>query len=540
MKSIPKISSIREMMTLAVKDRPDAIAYEFDEGGKIRRVSVREFYESLEKLGAALTERGFGNAHIACLGENSYPWIQTFVTILMSGGVFVPVDKELPTDNILFLLHDSDSEVVFCSPTYEERLREHRAELPNVKCFVSFGREEHDGDFLSMKKLMEEGARLDKRAYDALKTDENELKYLVYTSGTTGVAKGVMLTEHNIVSGIYYGLKCSQIHGRGLSVLPYNHTYEAVCDILVSLHAGVTLCINDAIKNVQKNLKRFQPNHIYLVPAFSDHFYKVIQNSIRKQGKEKQFAKAVKLSQALHKVGIDLRHVLFKSILSEFGGKLERIVCGGAPIRPEVGAFFDSIGMPLTGGYGITECSPLVSVNDPKSNNFSSAGRKLECLEWRIDEPDSNGIGEICVKGDVVMKGYYRRPDLTAQAIKDGWFYTGDYGFINDKEEIVITGRKKNIIILSNGKNIYPEELEEKIANIPYINEVVVRASKNDFGEDLFLSSEVYIEEEGHNEKGVLADIRKKLSELPSYKQIKNVILRSAPFAKTTTNKIKR
>ena len=528
------------MMTLSVVARPDAIAYEFDEGGLTQKVTVRAFYESLENLGASLEQRGYGNTHIACVGENSYPWIQAFVTTLMSAGVFVPIDKELPIENILFLINDSESRVVFCSSAFEAKLREHREKLPGVECFVSFGREEHDGEFLSMKKLIEEGKALDHSAYDALASDENELKYLVYTSGTTGVAKGVMLTEHNIVSGIYYGLKCSQIHGRGLSVLPYNHTYEAVCDILVSLHAGVTLCINDAIKNVQKTLKRYKPNHIYLVPAFSDHFYKAIQNSIRKQGKEKQFAKAVKISGALRRVGIDLRRALFGSILEEFGGKLERIVCGGAPIRPEVGAFFDSIGMPLTGGYGITECSPLVSVNDPKSNNFSSAGRKLECLEWKIDEPDSNGIGEILVKGDVVMKGYYRRPDLTAQVLKDGWFYTGDYGMINDKGEIVITGRKKNIIILSNGKNIYPEELEEKIANIPYINEVVVRAAKNDFGEDLFLSSEVYIEEEGHNEKGVLADIRKKLSELPSYKQIKSVILRRVPFAKTTTNKIKR
>ena len=537
----PPIHSIREMMNIAVTDKPDHISYMFKKGEEIVSVTTRAFYDSVENLGAKLTEMGFGKSHIACVGENSYPWIQTFLTVLMSAGVFVPLDKELPADQIVYLLNDSDSEVVFCSEKYEKILAEHRSELPNIQKIVCFDRTEDDGDFLSFEKLIAEGSTLDRSAYDALKSDENELKYLVYTSGTTGVAKGVMLSEHNIVCGVYYGLTVSHIYERGLSVLPYNHTYEAVCELLVSIQAQATVCINDSLRHVLKNIQLYQPAHIYLVPAFSDLFYDKIHASIRKAGKEKAFRFAVRLSNLLRKVGIDLRRMLFKDIHAQFGGKLRRIICGGAPIRPEVGKFFDEIGIILTGGYGITECSPLVSVNeDDKTNNFSSAGHRLACLEWRIDNPTEEGIGEICVKGDVVMLGYYKRPDLTAEAIRDGWFYTGDYGYITKKDEIVITGRKKNIIIMSNGKNIYPEELELKIQKLPYVTEVVVSGIKNEHGEDTGLAAEIYIADETIPHGNIPEDINNALADLPSYKRISRISYRSEPFAKTTTNKIKR
>lgn len=537
----PPIRSIREMMNIAVTEKPEHISYLFKKEEEVVSVTTRQFYDSVENLGAKLTEMGFGKSHIACVGENSYPWIQTFLTVLMSEGVFVPLDKELPIDQLVFLLNDSDSEVVFCSEKYEKMFAEHRAELPNVKKFVCFDRAGDDGDFLSFDGLIAAGSALDRAAYDALQSDENELKYLVYTSGTTGVAKGVMLSEHNIVSGIFYGLTVSHIYERGLAVLPFNHTYEAVCELLVSIQAQATVAINDSLRHVLKNIQLYKPAHIYLVPAFSDLFYDKIHASIRKAAKEKKFRFAVKLSNALRKIGIDLRRMLFKDIHAQFGGHLRRIICGGAPIRPEVGRFFDEIGIILTGGYGITECSPLVSVNeDDKTNNFSSAGHRLACIEWRIDNPADDGIGEICIKGDVVMLGYYKRPDLTAEAIKDGWFYTGDYGYITPKDEIVITGRKKNIIIMSNGKNIYPEELELKIQKLPYVTEVVVSGIRNEHGEDTGLAAEIYMADETIPHDDVPGDVNAILSDLPSYKRISKITFRSEPFAKTTTNKIKR
>ena len=540
MKPVTKISSIREMTEIAVAEAGDNIAYKFKVGDEVKEVTFRGFYDQTEALGASLCALGLNTAHFACIGENSYKWIVTFVTCLRTAGVFIPIDKELPAADKVFLLDDSDAEVVFFSEKYEDFVKENREKLPKVKYFIALDKEEDEGGVLSFDKLCEGGAKLDKAPYDALLSDPEEVKMIVYTSGTTGIAKGVMLTEHNLVASIYYGLSCSQIYDTGLSVLPYNHVYESVCDLLVSLHFHSTICINDALKNVVKNMKLYRPSHIYLVPAFTDLFYKNIMMNIKKQGKEKKFAAAVKISNAALKLGVDLRPKLFKEILETFGGRLRRIVCGGAPIRPEIGKFFGDIGIAMTGGYGITECSPLVCVNDPDSNDYHTAGHKLACLEWRIDEPNEDGIGEICIKGDVVMKGYYKQPEKTAEAIKDGWFYTGDYGYITDDDQLVITGRKKNLIVLNNGKNIYPEEIEGRISTIPYVTEVIVRGLKNDDGDEYSLLAEVYMAEEVHSGAEVLIDTQKTLADLPAYKNVTKIIVRNEPFPKTTSNKIRR
>ncbi|MDD6265638.1 MAG: AMP-binding protein [Clostridia bacterium] len=535
-----KFSSIREMIRRAVKSDPNHTAYVYKKNKEQISVSNDEFYTRLQALGAKLCSMGFSSSHIACVAENSFNWILTFTTSLCTSGVFVPIDKELPIENIVYLLNDSKSEIVFCQDKFERALSKYENELPNVKYFVTFERTESEGKYLSFSSLIESGKSLDKSEFESLTNDENALKYLVYTSGTTGVAKGVMLTEHNICSAIYYGMRISHMLDRGLSVLPYNHTYEAVCDILVAIHSHTTLCINDSLRRIQENMKLFKPEFVMLVPAFTDHFYSVIKNNIEKKGMTKSFNRMIKFSNSMRKVGIDLRRKLFAEIHRNFGGALRRIVCGGAPIRSDVSEFFDNIGISVTGGYGITECSPLVSLNHDEDNNIFTAGRRLECIEWKIDKPDENGIGEILIKGDVVMKGYYNRPDLTSEALKDGWFYTGDYGYITEKDEIVITGRKKNIIVMSNGKNIYPEELEQRIAQIPYITEVVVSADKNEFGQDIALKALVYIEDENIDVSALSDDVKKACDGLPPYKRVSKVERRSEPFEKTTTNKIKR
>ena len=540
MKPVAEFSSLREMTEIAVSQAPDVIAYRYKSGSDIVDVTYSAFYDQTENLGAALCELGLGKAHFACIAENSYKWIVSMFTALRTAGVFIPIDKELPAADKINLLTDSDSDVLFYSAKYEDFVAENKDKLPNIKYFVAFDKDENDGNVLSMKKLISHGADLDRAEYDALLSDENEVKMIVYTSGTTGIAKGVMLTEHNLVSSIYYGLSCSQIYDTGLSVLPYNHVYESVCDILVTHHFHATLCINDSLKDVLKNLKLFKPSHIYLVPAFTDLFYTKIMQNIKKQGKEKKFNFALKLSRAALKVGIDLRPKLFKEIRETFGGRLRRIVCGGAPIRPEIGQFFGDIGIAMTGGYGITECSPLVCVNDPDSNDYHTAGHRLACIDWKIDEPNEDGIGEICIKGDIVMKGYYKQPEKTAEALKDGWFYTGDYGYITDDDQLVITGRKKNLIVLNNGKNIYPEEIEGRIGCIPYVTEVIVRGLKNELGDEYSLMAEVYMAEEQKEEAELLADIHKSLADLPAYKNVTKVVIRSEPFPKTTSNKIRR
>lgn len=534
--------TIRKMMQDTMAVAANDLAYRYKEGDGVAKVTYARFYSDVEALGAMLTAQGFGDAHIACVGENSYPWIVTYLTSLMSGGVYVPLDKELPEEELCGLLLRSESTILFYSAHYEEMLKRNRERLSSIKIFVGFGRESDDGDFRSFRKWIEAGRSMDKTAYDAWHRDPDEMKMLVFTSGTTGVAKGVMLTETNLVSGVHYGLAVSTLKGCGLSVLPYNHTYEAVCDILVQIRCANNLFINDNLKNVVANMQLAHPDFMCVVPAFSDLFYKNIIRNIEKQNKTRAFNKLIAVSEFLrHKLHIDLRRVFFKQIHKTFGGNLRRLVCGGAPIRPEVGMFFDKIGILMTGGYGITECSPLVSVNteDIDENTFTTVGYRLPCLEWRIDNPNEEGIGEICVRGAVVMKGYYHAPEKTAEVLKDGWFYTGDYGKLTSDDRLIITGRKKNIIILANGKNIYPEEIENYISNVPYIAEVVVRGIKDEYGQEEGLEAEVYLSEP-HDEKEVLKDIRASLSILPSYKNIARVKIRDTEFEKTTTRKIRR
>ena len=437
------------------------------------------------------------------------------------------------------VINDSESSVLFFSIKYASWVHDHRNELPNIKLFICFDEQAVDPSFVTYKSLLEQGSQLSREHYDSLASDEYDMKLLVYTSGTTGIAKGVMLTEHNICSLIYYGLELTGLYDRGLSVLPYHHTYEAVTDIIASIRYHSTLCINNSLKDIVKDLQLYKPSYIFIVPALGEFLITSIQKNIKKQGKEKEFKAAIRLSKSFLALGIDMRPYLFQSLRNVFGGRMTKIICGGAPIRPELGEFFETIGIYLIGGYGITECSPLVSVNDEKTVTYTTVGHRLKCLKWKIEEANEDGIGEICVKGDTVMKGYFKNPEATKEAIIDGWFHTGDYGYLDDKDQLIITGRKKNIIVLSNGKNIYPEEIENYIMNVPYVEEVVVRGIKNEKGEEYTLGAEVYLSAD-IDESVVLSDIQNQLKELPNYKIVTQVKVRKEPFEKTSTNKIKR
>ena len=551
---VTKIETIKEMMQLAVKEAGNHTAFEYrnpKNKEEIIKVTYEEFENDTNNLGTALSTIVKHDTHIAIIGDNSYYWLTVYLTVLKSNHVFVPIDKELTKKEIFNVLKSSDSEVIFYAEKYEKYIEECKKEVPNIKYYVGLDRKADDGNILSYTILKEEEKKLLEKgdtSYTSIEhKDTNTLKLLVYTSGTTGNPKGVMLTEHNLVSAVYYGLQVAEIKTKCLSVLPYHHTYESVVGILVALHKHVDICINDSLKNVLKNLQLYKPDYIYLVPAFTEVFYKNIWANAKKTGKDKGLKVLLGLSNALRKIGIDKRDVFFKSIHEAFGGNLKEIVCGGAPIRPEIGKFFNDIGVMLLNGYGITECSPLVSVNRPKFNDSSTVGVILPCCEVKINEPNEEGDGEIWVKGDIVMQGYYKEPEKTAKVLKDGWFNTEDYGKINDKGQLVINGRKKNVIVLNNGKNIYPEEIENYILRIPYVQETIVKAVKNDKGQELSLCAEVFLNQEKVDEMQVenieeqlKKDITKETKDLASYKHIKQVEIRKTEFIKTTTNKIKR
>ena len=548
---VTKINSINELLEIAVKEAGDNLAFKYKNGNKIIEVTYKDFQNDTINLGTALHSLGITNSHVAVIGENSYDWITVYLTILKSNNVIVPIDKELPISDIIYVLSHSDSEVLFYSKKFEKYIDELIEKLPNIKYFIGFDVKEDNNKVLSYEKLLEKGKDLftnGDTSYSSIKKDDtSKLKMLVYTSGTTGMAKGVMLSEHNLVSCVYYGLQVSTVYSTCLSVLPYHHTYEAVAGLLVALHHHSTICINDNLKSVLKNLQLFKPDYIYLVPAFAEIFHKKIWANAKESGKEQILKIMIKVSNALRKIGIDLRKVFFKSVHTAFGGNLIKIVCGGAPIRPELGKFFNDIGLNLINGYGITECSPLVSANRDYFNDCSTVGVVLPCCDIKFENVTPDGDGEICVKGDIVMMGYYKNPDLTNEVLNDGWFKTGDYGRFNDLEQLIITGRKKNLIVLKNGKNVFPEEIENYIMGIPYVQEVVVSGIKDSSGAETGLLAEVFLNEEKLKELNITDahsslknDISSICKNLPVYKHIGEIVIRDKEFEKTTTNKIKR
>ncbi len=547
------LSDFKQMLDDNAERLGNKPAFKFKEDGEVKEVSYTAFKTETDSLGTALCSLGVAKSHIAIVCENCYKFVVAYLTVLKSEGVFVPIDKELPANEIANIIINSDSEVVFYSKKYEEKVRSVSGMLQNVKYFIALDDEENsdDGKTFSYKELMKAGYESLKngdRAFLEMAPKHEDLKLLVYTSGTTGTAKGVMLSLHNLVSCVYYGLMIANTHDVALSVLPYHHTYESVCSLLVNLHNGSTICINESIRTVSANMKLYKPQIIMLVPLFVESIYKKIWSEIENKGKTKLFKKMMKVSNNLLKVGIDMRKTFFKSIHDVFGGDIKKIVCGGAPVRQELGEFFETCGITLTNGYGITECSPLVSVNRDNFYNFASAGVQLPCVELRIDNPNEDGEGEICVKGDTVMMGYYKMPELTAEVLEpDGWFHTGDYGRIDEVKRLYITGRKKNLIVLRNGKNIYPEEIEDYIMNLPLVGEVIVSADKNENGEEVGLCAEILPDEkqiDGMTSEEVYERIKNSVSDLndklPQYKHVHNVVIRKEAFDKTTTGKIKR
>lgn len=549
---LPKPNSVKHILSMAVDVAGDKIAYKYRGKDGITEVTYSQFQNDTFYLGTALNSIGMAEGHIAVAAENSYNWITVYLSALKSAGVFCPIDKDLPESDLVNIINHGDDDIIFCDKKREEIFRKIRNEISNVKYFVCFDREEDEGEFLSYSKFMEKGKALydngDRTYCEMTTADQNALKMLIYTSGTTGLAKGVMLSEHNVVSLVHYGLGLTSIRDVGLSVLPYHHSYEAVAGILVAIHRKSTLCINDSLKRVAKNLVLYKPAYMYVVPALLEVLYRRINANIEEKGKTKTIKVARKLTKALRYVGIDIRRKVFAEIHNGLGGNLEKLICGGAPLRAEVADFFEDIGILVTNGYGITECSPLVSVNTDFINDPTTVGFPMKCVDVYIDNPNEDGEGEICVKGDTVMLGYYKNPEATAEVFTDeGYFRTGDYGKITKKGQIAITGRKKNIIILGNGKNIYPEELEDYVCRIPYVLECIVYGARNESGAETDLAVQCVLDESVMNtasleelQAKLKHDVFTVLEQLPTYKQIQQVIIRTEPFVKTTTNKIRR
>lgn len=525
----------------------DRDAFRIREGKGYRSISYTSFVGDVMSLAAALEARGLARKHLALLGENSYQWVVSYFATVVSGGVIIPIDKELSIPEVEVVISQSNAQALFCSDTYSE-VSDSISKTINIEHFAIHCDE--SDNYTTLNTLLYEGATIREANSTAgeLETPENPLAAIVFTSGTTGFSKGVMLSKANFIANLESAYKLIHLGDCVLSVLPMHHTYEFTLDILYSIYQGLTIAINNSIKYFSQNLKIFAPTDILIVPLVAESLYANIWQNVRNSGKEKLFRKMITMSNAMLSVGIDLRRTLFKAVHEAFGGRLNSLFIGGAYLDPEIACGFHALGFKIHIGYGITECSPLVAGNIlDKPKYMRSCGPAIPDVSIRIDSPNENGEGEIEVQGESVMMGYYNDSKATDAVMHDEWFRTGDIGRIDKKGMLYITGRVKNLIVLKNGKNIYPEELENLIARNPLIKEVVVSSCQNSAGEELAIAAEIFIDQDLVVEKSIIEPkveiqtfIESINKQLPYYKRITKVNFRDEEFPKTTTKKIKR
>lgn len=555
------IDDMRSLVEESAQNFKDSIAISYKENHsdkEVKKVTFSQWRDDVRNLGTALVAEGLREEKIAIVGENSYGWCCSFFAVMAIGSVTVPVDKELSLEDIDGIISTTECKAVIYGKTAESKIQEliHNGGLRPVEMLISVEPESTlvaDGKVLkTLAELQNKGAEFfangDNSYYD-YKIDTSKLASIVFTSGTTGKGKGVMLSQANIGLDMTLGMYNFDITRKTLHVLPPHHTFGSTVNYVGHLSQGCEVYISSGLKHVSDEIREQQPTHLILVPAFLEVMNRKIWTTARKTGKEGLLKMMMKVSDCLRKVGIDLRKKLFSSVLSAFGGKLELVICGGAKLDEEIIRTFDSLGITILNGYGITECSPLISANRNKYRKPGSVGTPILACRVKIDNPDENGEGEICVKGPNVMLGYYNNPEATAEVFdKDGFFHTGDYGKLDEEGWIYITGRKKNLIILSNGKNVYPEEIEADLQKVEGVCEVVVYAGESKVQKDkITIVAEIFPDAELLKDKGI-TDLQKYFEDqvkllnarMPSYKAVKRVKLRDTEFQKNTSRKITR
>lgn len=562
-----ELNSIYGLYERGARLYPGHNVYRFN---KIKEEEVQVTYDDylvfLQKMILAFESIGAKGNKVIVMGETTVQWITSYVSAVTAGGTIVPLDPGLLEDEIVNFINLSEAKIVVYSKTYEKLFEERGNDLKTVDMFVETDKStftltsdaEYEANrYTTFNNLLALGETLYKELENGFvlpEQDNEKMSILLFTSGTTGTSKGVMLSQKNIIAvmkGIEPTLNILTKDDSVLSVLPIHHTYEMSAGILAPMLYGCTISISDGIKYVAKNIKQFQPTIMTLVPMFAQTLYKTIMRGVQKQGKEKTLKTGIKISNLLMKFKVDIRHKLFAQVLEALGGRLKYFVVGGAALDPALVDNYRSLGIHVSQGYGITECAPLISVIPLDDYNPASCGKLMPGMQIMIDkENPEDKTGEIVVKGDNVMLGYYNAPDLTAEVLNNGWFRTGDYGYVDKNGYVYITGRKKNIIIASNGKNVFPEEIEEYVEAIPYVEEVVV------VGRDEKKNGEVSIvaivvpnaeecEKAGYTDEEIIyevikAEVDKINKKLVAFKHINKVELRKEPFERNTSRKIKR
>lgn len=558
-KNIKEFKNIKEIIYNSEKEYSDKIAFiiKHQEGKNktYENITYKTFLKQINALGTKLYDMKLKNKRIAILGRNRYEWVLAHLTNLLGGIISIPLDKDLQIDELESSLIRSKADAIYFDEKYIEKIEEIKnRNNTNVKKYICMSKMAGYDDIHTLKeegqKLLEEG----NKEYISSKIDENEMGILLFTSGTTSKSKAVMLSQKNIASNIYAMQKVEDIRSTdsNLAFLPMHHIFGSTC-LIVMLACGVKTSFPDGLRYVAQNLKEYEVSIFVGVPLLVEAIYNKVVKEIDKQGKTKLIKNAIKISNFLLKFHIDIRRKIFKQLIDQLGGKMRFVISGGAPLDPKIQKGFIDLGIDMVQGYGLTETSPVIAAENMYKSRNGSIGVPMENVTVEIINKDENGIGELRVKGPNVMLGYYENEEETNKVLKDGWFYTGDLGYIDKDGFIFITGRQKNMIVLKNGKKIFPEEIETLINRIDLIEECMAfgMPDENDKNDVKLSVKVVYNKDEVKQQYGDISfdEIKNIIwdriknevnTTVPRYKHIMNMILTDKELIKTTTKKVKR
>ncbi len=553
------INDLKDMLNTSAEIFAEEKAYLVKDvpGGEYRPIFYSQVKKDVDALGTRLIDLGLKGAKIAVIGENSYKWVVSYLGTVNGTGVVVPLDRELPPKEIIHLLERAGVSAIIYSKKLEDTVEIALSQVEGVQYRICMSTEEHEDSILSFDRLIEEGQALidqgDKRFIDA-PIDREAMCSLLFTSGTTGLAKGVMLSHKNISANVYNMSKYVKIEspGMGLSVLPMHHSYEMTCHIFTGMYQGMCIAICEGLKHIQKNMKESEATVMLGVPLIFETMHKKIWKQAEGSGKAETMRNMVRLSRKTKLYNNQkLIRKIFGQLHQSTGNHMSLFIAGGAAINPEVIRAYEAMGIPMIQGYGMTENAPIIAVNRDRYSKADSVGKPMPGTEVKIIDPDRDGIGEIICRGPSVMIGYYNDPEATEQVLRDGWLYTGDYGRFDEEGFPYVCGRKKNVIVTKNGKNIFPEEVEYYLLKNKYIEEVMVYGTIDKRTGDTIVRADIYPdyaainEELGEMSEEGLKDFMKAVidetnEEMPLYKRVKRFRIRDEEFEKTTTRKIKR
>ena len=553
-----EFNNIKEIIYNSVEQYSKNIAFviKHTENKKVEyeNITYKQLLEDINKLGTAVYSLGFKGKRIAVIGRNSYEWAIAHLSNLLGGNVSVPLDKDLQYDELENSLIRSKADMIFFDKKYEEKISQIKEKNnTNLKEYVCFEEAEDFKNISELLKIGNEEINSGKTDFINAKIDENEMAILLFTSGTTSKSKAVMLSQKNIASNVY-AMQCVEAiysTDTNIAFLPFHHIFGSTC-MVVMLAYGVRTVFPDGLRYIKKNLNEYGVSVFVGVPVLVEAIYKTIMKEVKKQGKTKLVNIATKISNFLLKLHIDIRRILFKSIINELGGKLRFVISGGAPADSKIAKGFNDLGIEVVQGYGLTETSPVIAAENKKCMKAGTVGIPMLNVKLEIENPDENGIGEIRVKGPNVMLGYYENEEATKEVLKDGWFYTGDLGYLDKNGCLAITGRSKNLIVLKNGKKVFPEELETLVNRLELVEECMVygmpdEKDKNDVKLSIKVVYNKEIVKEKYSDKTeeelskiIWNEIKEINKTLPRYKYIKGMILTDEELIKTTTKKVKR